>query len=153
MCVFLHCGILCCSGNPLDVLSGNAKGEILAAHVVGLGEDELIVMGSKCLKIDVEGGSTDSITIRLSSCDQPNPQPRPAITIAVVATSKRQDTLICVRLVATRPVAIIFHDAYAYSLAACCFVLLQMIRLSLCRGVYSVISLYVLANDVTCFVQ
>ena len=58
-------------GNPLDVLSGSAKGGILAARVIGLGEDQLTVMGSKCLKVDVEGGSTGSVIIRLSSCDQP----------------------------------------------------------------------------------
>ena len=56
-------------GNPLDVLSGNAKGEILAARIIGLGEDELTVLGSRCLKIDVEGGSTGSIIVRLSSYD------------------------------------------------------------------------------------
>lgn len=61
-------------GDPLDVLSGNAKGSIVPARVIGLGEDQLTVMGSKCLKVDVEGGSTGSVIIRLSSCVQNSSQ-------------------------------------------------------------------------------
>lgn len=70
------CGALNCRGNPLDVLAGKAKSGIHAARVIGLGEEQLTVMGSKCLKVEVQGGSTGSVIVRLSSCEHPQPHPR-----------------------------------------------------------------------------